>query len=229
MKKNNDTQNEELVAVKVWDWQTRVLHWLNALLVISLVLLILGYEGLEEMGRDDLAERFEELHAYFGGFFAVTFTLRVIWAFMGNKYARWSDIVPYTKEKITALKENIKWFLSGFKNKAPLVVGHNPVASLLYIALFFVLLAQIVTGLLLAGIEFDMFPGNLITGGLGEHAVEEIEEVAEEIHEFGLWFVIGFFIFHMGGLLIHHLFDRGGLLASMIHGKKYFRKEDLEL
>ena len=217
------------MAVNVWELQNRALHWLKALLVISLVLLILGYEGLEEMGRDDLAERFEELHAYFGGFFAVTFTLRVIWAFMGNKYARWSDIVPYTKEKIVALTENISWFLSGFKNKAPLVVGHNPVASLLYIALFFVLLAQIVTGLLLAGIEFDMFPGNLITGGLGEHAIEEIEEVAEEIHEFGLWFVIGFFIFHMGGLLIHYLFDRGGLLASMLHGKKYFSKKDLEL
>ena len=33
----------------------------------------------------------------------------------------------------------------------------------------------------------------------------------------------------MAGLVAHHLFDRGGLLGSMIHGKKYFKKDEIEL
>ncbi len=29
--------DSNVVAVKVWDWPTRLLHWINALLIISLI------------------------------------------------------------------------------------------------------------------------------------------------------------------------------------------------
>ncbi|MCK5236423.1 MAG: cytochrome b/b6 domain-containing protein [Deltaproteobacteria bacterium] len=226
----NLDENNEIVTVKVWDWQTRVLHWLNAALVISLVLLILGYEGLEALGVEKSArEPLEDMHVYLGRFFVVTLALRIIWGFLGNKYARWSDMIPFSKEKRAALVANLKWFAGGFRTKAPVNVGHNPVASLLYIAVIVVLVMQAVTGLLLAGLEHNMFPGTLITDGLSYEAAEELEEVAEEIHEFGLFFVIFFFASHMAGLVIHRLFDRGGLLGSMLHGKKYFKKDDIDI
>ncbi len=221
---------EELVAIEVWDWQTRTLHWLNAILIISLVVLILGAEAVEEFGLGEATEDWlESIHAQAGRIFAITLTLRIIWGFVGNRYARWSDMLPFTKEKRRAIAENMKWYLSGFRGKAPVHIGHNPLASLFYIALFTVLLVQALTGLLLAGMEFNMSPANLVTAGLGEEAIEELEEAIEEIHEFGLWFVIFFFIAHMAGLIAHHLFDRGGLLGSMVHGKKYFKKDELEL
>ncbi len=226
----NINNKEELVAIEVWDWQTRILHWLNAILITSLVIIILGAEGVEEFGLGEPMEDWlKAIHAQVGRIFVITFTLRIIWGFMGNRYARWADIFPFTEDKRRAIVENIEWFLSGFRTKAPVYVGHNPLASLFYIAIFAVLMVQALTGLLLAGIEFGMFPASLFTAGLDEHSLEELEETIKQIHELGLWFVIFFFVAHMTGLIAHHLFDRGGLLGSMIHGKKYFKKDELEL
>ncbi len=109
----------------------------------------------------------EELHAYVGRILAVTFILRVVWGFAGNKYARFSDMIPYTGERWLSIWANIKWYLGGCRAEPPVSMGHNPLASLFYLAFFFVLALQAVTGILLAGVEFDIFPGSLITGGLG--------------------------------------------------------------
>ncbi len=228
--KKEESKGGELVTVKVWDVPTRVLHWVNALLVITLVVLIAGYEWGESFGLSEaMAERFEELHAVFGTAFVVTFFLRIVWGFFGNTYAKFTDMIPYTKKRIKAVLDNLRWYLGGCRNEPPVCVGHNPLASLFYLALFVVLALQAVTGILLAGIEFDMFPGTLITGGMGTAGVEFMEGVAEEIHEFGLWFIIFFFVAHIGGLIVHTIHDRGALVLSMITGKKHFKKSDLEL
>lgn len=219
-------RSNERVIVDVWDWETRVLHWINMLLVITLAVLMLGAEALEELGAPESVEHaMEEFHAVLGYFFVATLALRIIWGFAGNSYARWSDIIPYNGERWRAIGQNVKWYLSGFTRTPARVVGHDPLASLFYIALFIVLILQAVSGLALAGIELDMFPGSAIFGGLGEHQAEEFEEVFEEIHEFGLWFIIFFIAAHLVGLVVHELKEKTGLFSSMIHGKKYLPKE----
>ena len=50
-------EDRERVLVDVWDWPTRVLHWLNALLVISLIVRILGVEWMEERGIGQRSRR----------------------------------------------------------------------------------------------------------------------------------------------------------------------------
>ncbi len=56
-----------------------------------------------------------------------------------------------------------------------------------------------------------------------------MKEVAEEIHEFGFGFIIFFIVAHMGGLIVHTIHDRGALLFSMLHGKRYLQKRDTEV
>lgn len=220
------TTMDRRVVVDVWDWQTRVLHWTNALLVLTLALLMLGNEAMEALGVAKALRRpVKQLHAYTGYVFVFTFTLRIAWAFLGNEYARWRDIVPLTGEQWSGVAANVRWYLSGFKSEPPLSRGHNPLASLFYTALFVVLAAQALTGLTLAGVELHMAPAAWFTAGLGEEALEAVEEAAEEIHEFGLWFVIFYLTAHIGGLVFHEIGERTGLFSSMIHGKKYFPEE----
>lgn len=214
-------EKKKTKEVKVIDLPTRVLHWTNAILISSLILLILGYEGLEALGvaKED-RKILEVLHAYAGHIFAVTFTFRVIWGFLGNQYARFTDMIPNTKAKIKGIKDNIKWYLGGCKATPPASVGHNPLASLFYLALFVVLALQIVTGIALSGIEMGMMPSKYFAGFFSHNMLESIEGFAEEIHEFGLIFISLFIVAHMVGHISHYVHDKGALIKSMITGQR---------
>ncbi|MBI5493211.1 MAG: cytochrome b/b6 domain-containing protein [Deltaproteobacteria bacterium] len=219
-------QDNERVLVDVWDWQTRALHWINAILVITLVLLILGKEGMEMIGIEKaLRAPVKRAHAYLGYVFVLTFLLRVFWAFAGNAYARWSDIFPFSREKRQGLVQDIKWYLSGFRNHPAKVSGHDPLASIFYIALFIVLASQAATGLVLAGTEFKMLPGAAFLAGMSAPDMEELSGTLEEVHEFGFYFILFFLGAHLFGMVVHEVKEKTGLLSSMVHGKKYFPKE----
>ncbi len=214
---------EEVVLVPSWDWQTRVLHWVNALLVITLVLLIVGLDSMASLGVEKAVRRpVKELHAYVGHLFIFTLALRIIWGFIGNKYARFSDMIPSTREKIMNLGQDIKWVLSGFRGASPRSIGHDPLASLIYLALFVVLIIQAITGFLLSGAEFKIYPAVSFSGGIGEEGVEALEE----LHELGLYFIYFYIAVHILGLVIHEVKHRTGLFSSMIHGRKCMPKKE---
>ncbi|MBM2838274.1 MAG: cytochrome, partial [Deltaproteobacteria bacterium] len=103
-------------AVPVWDIPTRVLHWLKALTVIILVALALTMWEVESLGLNDeaaemLMAMLKKKHTYFGYFLAVIYTLRVIWGFAGNRYARFSDLISFKREYWKAIESNLKWYL----------------------------------------------------------------------------------------------------------------------
>lgn len=222
-------EDRERVLVDSWDWPTRVLHWVNALLVISLIVLILGVEWMEELGIEKKLRRpVKEWHAWLGHIFMVTFALRLLWGFVGNRYARYSDILPLKASQWQAIGHNIKWYLSGFRGRAAKAIGHDPLASLFYIALFIVLISQVVTGVLLSGADFNTFPGTLFTGGLDEEALEELEHSLEEVHEVGMLFILFFIAAHLVGLVVHEVKEKTSMFSSMINGKKCLPKEDLD-
>lgn len=64
--------------------------------------------------------------------------------------------------------------------------------------------------------------------GLGGGHEEEsvLVEFLEEVHEFGLVFMIFFLFSHVAGLVVHELRAKTGLLSSMVHGKKYFPEDE---
>lgn len=224
---------QDYVTVAVWDVPTRVLHWLNALTIITLVVFGLSMEGVSELAfddevKDDLKHVLMRIHSYAGYFLAVTYTCRVIWGFAGNRHARFSDMISFKKEHWAAIGANIKWYHSGFRGHPPVSTGHNPLASLFYLPLFLVLGVMVLTGVTLAGLEYDVFPGTLIRGIWGVEGVSVMGDAAEEIHEVGFYFILFFFCCHMAGLVMHEIGERSGLLSAMIHGRKYFPRGSME-
>lgn len=224
----NADEGRERVIVDSWDGLTRILHWSIALLTIALALSMFAKDGLGALDAPREVRRpFNTIHGYIGYIFVAFFSLRIIWGFAGNKYARWSDIIPVTGEQRRRIGENIRWYFSGFKSKLSQVVGHSPLASIFYMALFVVLAMMAITGILLTGVELDMFPGTLFTSGLSEEAAEGVEGFCKEVHEFGNWFLVFFFFVHLGGIVSREIKTKAGLLSSMVHGKKYMMKGDL--
>lgn len=222
-------EKRTFIVARVWDWQTRVLHWANALLIISLLILGLAMESLEDKGLEDALKG---LHVTLGYIFLVTLSLRILWGFMGNEYARWSDLLP-RGERWGKIWGNLRWYLTGFKGRPPISIGHNPLASLFYIPLFLVLLSQAATGLLLSkGEGLLSAEGSYISSTAyadedkeweehGEGKEEEEGEWVEEVHEFGFYFILFFLLAHLTGLVAHEIGEEAGLFSSMIHGKKH--------
>ncbi len=216
----------ERVLTDVWDRQTRILHWINALLIITLALLMIGKAGMEFLGVErSLRLPVKRLHAYIGYVFVFTFSLRVFWGFMGNTYARWTDMIPHRKEHLRAIWRNLRWYLSGFKGSPARAVGHDPSAAVFYAALFLILLSQSVTGLILSGTEFKMYPAFFFMKSMSVSARQSFGNPLGDAHEFGFWFIILFLAAHLTGLVVHEVKEKTGLLSSMIHGKKYFPKD----
>lgn len=221
---NNGVEEAVCRVHDVWDWQTRVLHWVNALLVFTLIFLILGSDAMKAMGVEKaLRAPLKKFHSYAGHVFAVTFLLRVAWGFLGNAYARWSDIIPLKREKWVSAGAGLRWYLNGFKPAVKPAIGHDPLASVFYTVLFFVFGGQVLSGLALSGIEFGAFPGNIFVLIIGQGVAKGLKHSIEEAHEIGMLIVIVFFILHIGGLVVHEVKGKNGLFSSMISGRKFFK------
>ena len=89
----------------VWEWPVRMYHWVNLLCVSTLCVtgILIGHPLAIQLGREASFSywfgtvRF--IHFATGFVFFFNFVFRVYWGFVGNRYARWNNYVPYRKEQ----------------------------------------------------------------------------------------------------------------------------------
>ena len=223
----NTEASRERVIVDAWDSPTRILHWVNALLIVLLALEMLAKDGMGALGVErDPRRAMNVIHGYTGVVLIVFFSLRLIWAFVGNQYARWGDLIPLSSERRRQVVADIKWYLAGFRGATARVVGHGALASVFYFILFLVLGIMIVTGFLLTGLIFEWAPASYLVGGLSEESEDALRHFLMETHELGNWFLIFFFFIHVASIVINEVKKKTGFLSSMVHGKKYLTQED---
>ena len=127
-----------------WDVPTRWFHWINALAVIGLMatgIMILSDDalGISAAGKVLL----KSIHVSFGYVMAVNLLWRFVWAFLGNRYARWRAILPGGTGFAAAIRAYVASFLTGEPQQ---YVGHNPLARIGVSLLFLLLLVQIGDG-----------------------------------------------------------------------------------
>ena len=161
---------ETFKEYKVWDRTTRWFHWINAISVISLLIVgtIILYNkklgGISPDGKILL----KTIHVYIGYIFCINLTWRLIWGFVGNRYARFKAILPGGKGYLSDLGSYTKGFFSG---NAPGWLGHNPLGRLMVAALMALMLVQAGTGLIIAGTDIYYPPfGNKMKTWIAEDA-----------------------------------------------------------
>lgn len=204
--------------IRVWDPLVRIFHWS---LVLAFVVAYLS--GEEE----------SDIHIYAGYIIAGLLVFRLLWGFVGSRYARFSDFWYAPRDII----EYIKDMLSGSPKH---YLGHNPAGAAMIFALLLSLVVVTYSGLKVYAIEEGAGPLaqgteiSLITsahaddddehGEYGEHegdAEDEFwEEFWEEIHEASANFVLFLVILHIAGVFIAGKLHDENLVKAMITGNK---------
>ena len=240
----------EVKRYKVWDRTTRIFHWVNATTVVLLMIvgtIILNAKTLGIEG--DAKVLLKTVHSYIGYVFVINLIWRMIWAFIGNHFARWRQVLPIGKNYSASLKSYTTAMRSG---KPQQYMGHNPVAKMI-IGLFFLLLSiQAATGLIIAGTDlyqppFGSYFAEWVTEGDPErlqalkpgdktHVVDSAYKEMRDfrkpvitVHYYLFFVLLGLVIAHIIGVVVTELKERNGLISAMVTGEKVFDEKPADL
>jgi cytochrome b len=201
-------------SVKVWDPLVRLFHW-------SLVaaFAIAWLSGDEESRLHELA-----------GYAVIGLVLvRIVWGFVGTRYARFSDFVYHPSTVLDYAREMLV-------GKPKHYLGHNPLGGMMILALLVSLLAAGATGLALQGAEQGTGPFASLSSGAtvtmpgiiatavadddNDEGDEGSEEIWEELHEFFANLTLLLVALHIAGVIIGSLVHRENLVRAMFTGRK---------
>lgn len=167
--------------VRVWDILVRVTHWAVAAGITANLL---------------FTEEGSELHQYVGYTVVGLVVIRLLWGFVGTRYARFSDFFP--------TPARIKHHLSdlSIRRTDEHHLGHNPLAAIMMFALWAVII------------------GLGISGYLMEAKIFGSKDILEEIHGIlanSLYLLVPL---HIISAIAMSYWERQNLIKSMITGNK---------
>jgi cytochrome b len=167
-------------TVRVWDVFQRVFHWsVVAGCCANLFILEPGSVPHQAVGFTVL------------GLMAA----RIVWGFIGTTYARFSNFVPGPTTLLRYLKALAK-------GREPRMLGHNPAASVMIVALIVVVSSIAITGWMST---LDAFWG-----------IEWVSEAHETLADLLMVMVA----LHASAAIIESVRHRENLILSMITGRK---------
>lgn len=170
----------EAKTARVWDPFVRIFHW-------SLV----GLFAVAFVTGDEI----EWLHIRVGYAIAALVALRIVWGFVGTRYARFTDFVRSPRETATYMRQAARW-------KAPRHLGHNPAGGVMVVALLASIAGIAATGF---AMTTDAFWG---------------AQWMEDLHEGLVYTTIGLIALHVAGVLFSSLEHGENLVKAMISGRK---------
>ena len=166
--------------ILVWDVPTRVFHWL---LVLSFTVAFLTAES----------ERYRDIHVIFGYILLGLLAFRLVWGFVGTRYARFKAFLFGPSEVFAYLKSLVE-------RKPIHYVGHNPAGS---VAIWLLLTSGIASGVSGVLIFQDIGGDNLI-----------------ELHDIVSYAMLAVVAVHVLGVLVSSVMHRENLVRAMITGFK---------
>jgi len=170
-------------TVRVWDPFVRIFHW--SLVALFAAAFVTGDEV-------------EWLHTLLGYAIATLVALRIVWGFVGSRYARFSNFVRSPRKIADYAAQAARW-------RAPRYLGHNPAGGAMIIALLVMTTGIAVTGF---AMTTDAFWG---------------AKWVEELHEGLAYATLGLIALHIVGVVFSSLAHRENLVKAMVTGRKRAR------
>ncbi len=172
--------------IRVWDAPTRVFHWL----------LVFSFAGAYLTSE---SERWSLVHITLGYTLGGLIAFRLIWGFVGTRYARFTSFVKGPSEVLQYAKS-----MATLKPKH--FVGHNPLGAVAIVLLIVSGIAIVVTG-------YAAF------NEIGGEWVAELHEIASHI----MLILVGI---HIVGVIAASWLHKENLARAMVNGFKQGKAAD---
>jgi len=220
-----------LKEVYVWELPVRFYHWVNVLSIMTLCVtgyLIgnpFGVSNTPEASFSFLFGTIRFIHFVSGFVFFFNFLARLYWGFVGNKYAKWYNFIPFKKEQWREILTVLKVDILQLVHKKIKDIGHNSLAAFTYFLTFIAFVLQSLTGFgMYAAMSDSWFPKmfSWIVPVLGG------DLPARNLHHILMWVFILFAIVHVYLVFYHDYIERRGITSSMIGGWKFIEEKVLE-
>jgi cytochrome b len=178
------------MKVLVWDWPTRLFHWLLLGCVIgSIVSVKIGGNAMN-------------WHFRFGYCALGLIGFRILWGFAGSRYALFSSFPPSPARTIAYLKGH-----------AAQTLGHNPLGAWSVYALLAAIGLQAASGLFSNDdIAFE--------GPLSKYVSSAWVSRISALHQYNQWVIYTLIALHIGAILYYRFGKKEDLITPMISGEK---------
>ncbi len=205
--------------IYVWEFPVRLTHWLNVLSILALAVtgIYIGAPYLFAVNENQfIMAKMRYVHFISSYVFTVSFLVRIYWMFAGNKFSRWRQFVPISKERLETLYGATAYYCF-LREKCPRVIGHTALAGVTYLLLFILFLIEILTGFALYSQShigaFWTLMGGWLFAVMGEGTVRLV-------HHMITWLIAVFVIVHIYIAWLNDLSERNGLMSSIFSGYK---------
>ena len=238
-----------LKEYKVWDLPGRIFHWVNFLSVISLIFfgMIMLYKKELGITSIDAKIALKEVHVIIGYVFAANLLWRIVWGFIGNKYAQWRHIFPGS-----GFVKTVRDYMSSTANgEQPQYLGHNPLGRLAVSFIMVLLTVLMVSGLIRAGTDIyyppfgsyvaeyisaaDTNPEDIIPynpAGTDAAKAEQLKSFKKPfgvVHLYTAYTLMFMIMLHVFFVIRVEVKEGGGLISAMFTGKKVLKSKPVDL
>ena len=213
----------DVVRVYVWEAPVRIAHW-----VIVLAILVLSFTGyymydpffISRGSGQFLMGTMRFIHEVTAFVFIAACLVRGYWFFKGNRWAHWRTFVPYRPWQWRGFWNQLQYYL--FVRRRPnSQVGHNPLAAVTYLAVYALMVVEILTGLALFNYVLGLDPG-LLRFSIGWLSSLVDIQYLREIHFLIMFVFLAFLIHHVYSAVLIDIEERSGLVGGMFSGYKFF-------
>jgi Ni/Fe-hydrogenase 1 B-type cytochrome subunit len=209
----------------IWELPVRWCHWVNVLsiVILSITGFFIGNPVSFGTSASDFTMgwiRFVHFTAAYA--FATSVLSRIVWSLIGNTYAGWMEFLPFLTVKGREKMVKMLRYYMFVDKEVPETVGHNPLATTAYLALFVIYILMILTGFSLYA---EHAPGGMMHKALGPMYAVFSNQGMRLAHHASMWFIFGFIINHIYSAWLMDIKEHGSEISSMFSGYKFTLKK----
>lgn len=217
----------ERLQFYVWEFPVRFSHWINFLCILALSLTgyFIAAPFIHATSSDQYVMGWVRLVHFIASYALVmSIIIRLYWAIMGSRHARFSTWFPFSGHMINSILTELKFYFLASK-RPPSVVGHTAIGGFTLFLIYVILIFQIFSGFALYSLTHS---GTLWTvmGGwmLGLMQLQTIRLY----HHLLMYVLLAFGLVHVYIAWYSDRYERNGLMGSIFSGYKFLSGKEID-